>query len=187
MSDTPENPAPERESLRKAKRRKRTSRLKEFKKETKKLQKRLRDWRVVIPLVAIVAFILGFGIFALTNGLLGVHQATLPVLNCPVTGCESVTYVTSSGQNTSQWLVIRSTSVVLSVSNNVSGTLQKYATLASLNETMIGYYCTNANPDGSCSSFQYFSEQGWFWDSVNSVLYVHYVGGPAVKITLAVY
>lgn len=29
-----------------------------------------------------------------------------------------------------------------------------------------------------------FRETGWYWDAQNKILYVHYVGGGAVRITI---
>ena len=56
------------------------------------------------------------------------------------------TYVTSSPPNSSQWLVLRSSTKPLSVYANDSGTIVEYSSFSSLNQTKIGVYCVSVNP-----------------------------------------
>jgi hypothetical protein len=98
-------------------------------------------------------------------------------------GNASAKYITDSPP-TSQWLIIRANATVISVSANNTGTIQSYYSLASLNRTSIGYICGSVNSIGGCTSWQYLQQTGWFWDSVNGLLYVHYLGGQNVMITV---
>lgn len=101
-------------------------------------------------------------------------------------GRVSATYVTSSAPNSSQWLIVKSVSSPFSVFANDTGLIQEYSSLSLLNQTKIGVYCNSINSDGACSSFKMYEETGWYWDSANEILYVHYVGDRAVSITIYV-
>ena len=97
----------------------------------------------------------------------------------------SENYVTQSAPNSSQWLVLKSLNAPLYVISNLTGTIPRYQSLSSLNETKIGTFCDSINQaTGTCISFKMYEETGWFWDSANDLLYVHYVGAPAVKLTV---
>ena len=96
------------------------------------------------------------------------------------------TYVTSSAPNSSQWLVVKSSTLPISVFANNTGLIQEYPTLASLNQTRIGVFCDSVSSSGACLSFKSYFETGWFWDSSNQILYVHYVGDRFVKLSVRV-
>jgi hypothetical protein len=85
---------------------------------------------------------------------------------------------------TSQWLVIQATSPILSVSASDTGTIPSYPSLAGLNQTSIGYKCSQPASNGSCNSSEYLQQTGWFWDSSSHLLTVHYLGGTNVTLTV---
>ena len=95
----------------------------------------------------------------------------------------TVQYTTNS-PSTGQWLVVRFESQVLSVASSNTGTIPVQPSMASLNETTIGYVCQSVGTDGACNSEQYLQQTGWYWDSSNSLLYVHYLGGQNVTLTV---
>ena len=85
---------------------------------------------------------------------------------------------------TGQWLVVQATSPIISVSASDTGTIPAYHSLASLNQTSIGEECSHLASNGVCDSFEYMQQTGWFWDSANRVLTVHYLGGANVTLTV---
>jgi hypothetical protein len=109
---------------------------------------------------------------------------TTSVTVSPVEGQVEETYVTSSPPNSSQWLIVRSNGSPVSVSANDTGLIPEYKSLEVLNQTKIGVYCVSVDSSGACSSFQQYLETGWFWNSSNQILYVHYVGGSAVRLSV---
>lgn len=93
-------------------------------------------------------------------------------------------YVTKSAPDSSQWLILKDSTSPSQIYANNTGVIPKYTTLASLNGTVIGERCTSTSND-ICTSWKYLSETGWYFDSVNLLLYIHYVGGEAVEITVS--
>jgi len=91
---------------------------------------------------------------------------------------------TVNSSPTGQWLVVQADSPVSSVSASDSGTIPAYGSLASLNQTSIGYECSQKTADGACSSSEYIQQTGWFWDSADHTLTVHYLGGSNVTLTV---
>jgi hypothetical protein len=91
---------------------------------------------------------------------------------------------TVDGSPTGQWLVIQATFPILSVSASDTGIIPEYRSLSSLNQTSIGYECSQRASDGSCVSFEYVQQTGWFWDSAGRTLTVHYLGGANVTLTV---
>ena len=85
---------------------------------------------------------------------------------------------------TGQWLVVQADSPISSVSASDTGTIPAYGSLASLNQTSIGYECSQKASDGACYSFGYVQQTGWFWDSAGRTLTVHYLGGTNVTLTV---
>ena len=85
---------------------------------------------------------------------------------------------------TGQWLVVQATYPIISVSASDTGTIPAYRSLASLNQTSIGDECSHLAGNGVCDSFEYVQQTGWFWDSANRVLTVHYLGGANVTLTV---
>ncbi len=100
------------------------------------------------------------------------------------TGDAPGSYVTSSPLNSSQWLVLSEAARPAQVISNLSGTIPPYDSLASLNNTRIGSFCTSVKQDGSCANFVTLRETGWYYEPVKGLLYIHYVGGKAVKISV---
>jgi len=93
-------------------------------------------------------------------------------------------YVTSSAPNSSQWLILSSPQSPVQVLANNSGPLPEYSSEASLNQTFIGEKCVQLASNGECNSFRFISQTGWFFDSSSDVLFIHYIGGPLVEITV---
>jgi hypothetical protein len=92
-------------------------------------------------------------------------------------------YVTSSPLDVGQFLIVQSTKAPAFVTANNTGTIPEFSSLAGLNQTKIGYYCVSVNQtSGACLSFKMFQQTGWYWDSTNEILYIRYVGGPAVEL-----
>jgi hypothetical protein len=91
---------------------------------------------------------------------------------------------TVNGSPTGQWLVVQADSPISSVSASDTGIISAYSSLASLNQTSIGYVCSQKASDGACSSFGYVQQTGWFWDSSSRILTVHYLGGANVILTV---
>ena len=94
------------------------------------------------------------------------------------------TYVTSSPPNSSQWLIVKSSGLPISISANNTGLIPESSSLEALNQTKIGVDCVSVGNSGACLSFKQYLETGWFWNNSDLILYVHYVGGPAVKISV---
>ncbi|MGI0091766.1 MAG: hypothetical protein ACREBS_08655 [Nitrososphaerales archaeon] len=136
----------------------------------------------LIVLIALGASILV--IFAASGSLLLFLPGQSHSSTTQTGGEAGATYVTSSAPNSSEWLIVKSISSPISVSTNNSGMIEEYSDLASLNQTKIGVYCESVSSSGACLSFKMYEETGWFWDSTNQILYVHYVGGRAVKLAV---
>jgi hypothetical protein len=100
-------------------------------------------------------------------------------------GSSSASYVLSGVENTSAWLILQATSPIVSVSSNVTGTLTQYTSLASLNATTIGYECSVENTTSStCITWQFLKQEGWYYDSSNGLLYIHFEGSDPVSLSL---
>lgn len=116
----------------------------------------------------------------------GTYQSGVSSFSNSISASSSIvsqTYVTQSPLNSSQWIVINSQTAPLVVFSNLTGVIPRYQSLSSLNETRIGTFCDSIDrATGVCTAFKAYEESGWFWDSLNNVLYVHYVGAPAVKL-----
>lgn len=100
-------------------------------------------------------------------------NSSSPVSN----GLATTARYTVNSPPTGQWLVVDATSPVLSVSASNTGTIPGFSSLASLNQTSIGYACSQAPRGGQCQT-------GWFWDSAGRLLTVHYLGGANVTLTV---
>jgi hypothetical protein len=85
---------------------------------------------------------------------------------------------------TGQWLVVQADSPILSVSASNTGAIPAYPSITGLNQTAIGYECSQHASDGACNSFEYVQQTGWFWDSTSRLLTVHYLGGSNVILTV---
>jgi hypothetical protein len=91
---------------------------------------------------------------------------------------------TLDGPLTSQWILIQAARPVQSVVASNTGEIPAYSSLASLNQTLIGYRCVRESADGACASSQYLTQTGWFWDQASGVLTIHYLGGRGVVVTV---
>lgn len=96
----------------------------------------------------------------------------------------------SGNLNSSSWLILNSPSSVGSVSSSLTGTIPQYSSLATLNQTQIGEYCTSIvtnslSSNGACNSWAYKSQEGWYYDATNSLLYVHFKSGIPVTLNFS--
>jgi len=116
---------------------------------------------------------------------LNVMYSTLSVkseLNNGQTG----TYRVQGERDSSGWMIVKSTSSVSSVSSSVTGTLPRQMSLSALNQTKIGTFCAavSSSPRGKCTHFASYSQEGWYYDPVDHLLYIHFRGSPSVTLTV---
>jgi len=109
---------------------------------------------------------------------------------------ETITYLTH-GSPTSQWLVLSFSSLPAGVDANNTGQIPEYQTSQALNGTRIGVYCEQTvtkestsvpggnSTIGACAQFVTYQQTGWYWDKENDLLFVHYLGGSNVEISIA--
>lgn len=96
------------------------------------------------------------------------------------------TYTTSGPHDASSWLILSMASAPISVtSSESSNPLSAFSTLSALNSSNIGDYCTSIASGGGCNSFTYLNQQGWYYDSSNSLLYIHFQQGSPVMISVS--
>lgn len=86
------------------------------------------------------------------------------------TSTSSATYAMGGPDHFSTWLVIDSSSPVSSVTTTTGGALQEYPSLSLLNRTTIGMQWIGG-------VWENLTQSGWFYDSTNSLLYVHFPMG----------
>jgi len=96
-------------------------------------------------------------------------------------------YATSGPHNASSWLVLSMASPPMSVTSSKSSEpLPAFSTLSALNSSKIGEYCTSIARGGECNSFTNLSQQGWYYDSSNSLLYIHFQQGSPTMIGVSI-
>ncbi len=148
-------------------------------------------WRRKRRLLAIVAAAVSLALasaLVLSQTTHGEHVSTTTTKSTSLSAsfaASAATYVTNSAPNSSEWLIVQSISSPLSVSTNNTGAVPEYTNLAALNQTKIGIYCVSVDQSGSCAEFKQYLQTGWFWDSSDKILYIHYVGGRDVKISVS--
>jgi len=108
-----------------------------------------------------------------------------------------VTYVTHSSP-TSQWLVLSFSQPPANVTASNTGLIPRFLSSESLNATKIGVYCEQtvtsestsgsggSSPSGVCVQFMTYQQTGWYWDLKSELLFIHYLGGPSVQISVVV-
>ena len=103
-----------------------------------------------------------------------------------------IVYMTHSSP-TSQWLVLSFLHRPSVVSANNTGSIPEYPSSESLNETKIGVFCTQtvtnvtspgSNSLGTCAQFTTFQQTGWYWDQESKLLFIHYLGGSSVELSI---
>ena len=121
-----------------------------------------------------------------TTSTTSTSRATTPITS------QTATYVTHSPP-TSQWLILSSSQLPLSVTANDTGSLPRYYSSSSLNATKIGVYCEQTATigpggftTGTCAKFVTYQQTGWYWDKQDGLLFIHYLGGPNVLISIMV-
>jgi hypothetical protein len=96
-------------------------------------------------------------------------------------------YATSGPHNASSWLVLSMASSPVSVTSSKSSEpLPAFSTLSALNSSEIGEYCKSIASGGGCNSFTYLNQQGWYYDSSNSLLYIHFQQGNPAMIGVSI-
>ena len=73
------------------------------------------------------------------------------------------------------WLLVHDSQAPARVGNNRTGAIPEYPSLASLNTSLIGENYIGGH-------WQNYTEQGWYYDSTNHIVYVHYEMGSPVQI-----
>jgi len=96
----------------------------------------------------------------------------------------SETLSLNGGLNSSSLLITSANAPVTSVSSSLTGTIPSYPSISSLNATKIGYYCTSIS-SGACSIWSAYNQQGWYYDSTNDLLYVHFNSGDPGTLTIS--
>ena len=95
-------------------------------------------------------------------------------------------YATSGPHNASSWLILSMASPPLSVTSSKSGEpLPAFSTPSALNSSKIGEYCTSIASRGGCNLFTYLVQQGWYYDSSDSLLYIHFQQGSPVMLEVS--
>ena len=89
----------------------------------------------------------------------------------------SDSYTLNGPPGFSSWLVVASSSAPTSVTSGAGGALTHFSTLSSLDGTLIGDYW-------KANKWQVFTQGGWYYDSVNQLLYVHFEGGSPGSLTV---
>lgn len=97
----------------------------------------------------------------------------------------SVTYTISGPSSASTWMVFSSPQAPASVSSSKIGTIQQYSTLQSLNSSKIGYSCTSIGSGGTCNSWNYYDQEGWYYDQSHQLLYVHFQDANPLTISVS--
>lgn len=103
-------------------------------------------------------------------------QYTNVVVSSKSLGSVKSTYTMTGPHHYSSWLILRSNNKPTSISSNTTGSLTQYSTLASLNTTTIGYI--------NAGSWQNLTQTGWFYDSTNNLLYIHFRSGSPTLLTI---
>ena len=79
----------------------------------------------------------------------------------------SIKKYTMKGADTfDSWLITKSDQRPNSVSLNTTGVITEYSSLSTLNQSKIGWRFEGV--------WNNYNEQGWYWDSANKLLYVHF-------------
>lgn len=81
-------------------------------------------------------------------------------------GLTSANYSLEGPRLFSSWLIVRSNSEPASVASSSTGAIPKLSSLSSLNQTVVGMHWTG-------SAWQNLTQTGWYYDSTNSLLYIH--------------
>jgi|GEM_PF-1278461 hypothetical protein len=89
----------------------------------------------------------------------------------------AASYLFSGPHALSGWAIIHTTSKPISVTASNSGQIQEYPSLQALNSTYVGMQWKG-------NSWQNLTQTGWYYDSLNQLLYVHFVGDR--KVTLSI-
>jgi len=87
------------------------------------------------------------------------------------------TYVFSGPHALSGWAIMHVWSKPVSVAASNTGQIQEYISLQALNNTYVGMHW-NGN------SWQNLTQTGWYYDPVNQLLYVHFVGDRKVILSV---
>ena len=142
----------------------------------------LKDKRNKAVTLLVVVMMLVLAVLGLVSYILH-HSQSPPPIN----------YLTH-GTPTSQWLVLAFLRPPSGVSANNTGPIPEYLSSESLNETEIGVYCTQTvtavspagtNSIGTCTKFTTLQQTGWYWDQESKLLFIHYLGGPSVEISIS--
>ncbi len=128
----------------------------------------------------VLVFFIAFMVVASSYIALEIYAETSPHQLSHLIVGQTSKLVFDPGPNSSEWVILEGQSTPIGVIANDTGTIPQYSTLSGLNYTKIGIYCIAINSTypstGVCTDFQQYTQTGWYWDSVNSLLYIHYEG-----------
>ncbi len=92
-------------------------------------------------------------------------------------GSNSVRYTFSGPAQFSSWAIVQLAAAPSSVVSSNTGKLAQYSTLTALNRTVVGMSWNG-------KSWQNLTQSGWYYDSPNGLLYVHFRSGSTTSITV---
>lgn len=119
-----------------------------------------------------------YPVYILSKGSNGALLYSNSKLVTTKTSPASDAYELSSAPGSSSWLVVQLSSAPASVTSADTGVVPEMGTLASLATTTIGEHLTG-------SAWKLLTQTGWYYDSANDLLYVHYEGGSQIMVTVA--
>jgi hypothetical protein len=94
------------------------------------------------------------------------------------------TYTTRSATGSSEWLILEDSAAPHGVTASDTGTLPQFSSGSALNQTKIGTFCSSFGAHGTCLAFTAYTQTGWYFDSAHGLLFIHYLGGPSVDVTI---
>jgi hypothetical protein len=105
-------------------------------------------------------------------------DGSLVYANMPLTSSNSTSWTFSAPHESSAWAIINLSSQPNNVyASNVLAPLQQYPSLAALNKSVVGWQYLNGQ---WINQTQY----GWYYDSADRLLYVHFAGDKNVTISV---
>ena len=119
-----------------------------------------------------------YPVYIFSKGASGVPLYGNVKLTSTSTTSSSDTYGLTAPASFSSWLIVQDSTPPNSVSASDTGALPRYSSLSSLGSTLVGEHWTG-------STWQNMAQTGWYYDDVNKLLYIHFVGQPSVSITVS--
>ena len=115
-------------------------------------------------------------IFNVTSSLSGVMYSTQRVMGTSINST-AISTVYNGPHTLGAWQIVYDSQAPSSVVSNRTGTLSEYSSMALLNKSLIGETYVGG-------TWQNETQQGWYYDSTNHLVYVHFQIGSPVEITV---